>query len=88
MHASIICAFTIGFPLTIYVLKTGVLQLNRDTAFGVVLASVLLRPSPALRWCLALACTLMATFPRFAKALHVTIENREQPILSSTEATP
>jgi|TARA_Y100001951_G_C11294393_1_gene274506 hypothetical protein len=69
-------------------LKAGVLQLNRDTAFGKVLAGVLLRPGPALRWRLAPACTLMATFPRFAEALHVTIENREQPVLGSTEAAP
>lgn len=82
------CNLQSGFPLTICVLKAGVLKLNRDTAFGKVLAGVLLRPGPALCWRLANACTLMATFPRFAEALHVTIENREQPVLGTTDAAP
>ncbi|ELG7182570.1 TPA: hypothetical protein RJN82_006502 [Pseudomonas aeruginosa] len=64
------------------------LQLNHDTAFGKVLTGVLLRPTPALHWRLGLACTLMATFPSFAEALHIAIEDREQPVLCSTEAAP
>jgi hypothetical protein len=70
-----------------FINKAGIRQVHDKTAFGRVQPFVLFRPLAALRWRSFRAATLMTTTPDFAQRVHITVEDREQPVLRSAVLT-
>lgn len=70
------------------VLEPRMLKIDRQTAFGRILALIFPRPGSSLGRRPIFAATLVASSPCFAQALHVAVRDAEEPVLRTAVAAP